>query len=289
MMCAGVCVGRLWDPRMRVRVRMAMRVLAVALAWLACVTVATTGAHAQTSARDADARARELYQLGDEFYANGRYEAAEEAFAEAHRLSGRPLLLFNLANAQERSGRWELAVQNLRLYRESAPSSEHASLDARIRALERRIDERDAEARDEPVVVVQHESPEMAAEDAPVAGEAPRAPVPPHRVLLPAAGALAATTLVLALRVRSVRNDAESACLVSGGERLCAPSAEAALDRDRRLSLATDFVGLATLVSAALGAWQMVRYRQREPESSLPQLEVSASRRGASLQLRGGF
>lgn len=233
-----------------------------------------------------DARARELYVIGDEFYANGRYEAAEEAFAEAYRLSGRPLLLFNLANAQERSGRWPEAAENLRRYREHAPASEHTALDARLAALQRRIEERAAESRDEPVVVIQHESAELPAARS-AAGERLREPLSPHLVLLPASGALALTTLALALRVRSVRDDVRAACVSSAGQRFCSPEAAGAITRDRRLSVATDLVAVAALTTAALGVWTLVRDRRRADRS--PTLQVGVAPSGFRVDLTGAF
>jgi tetratricopeptide (TPR) repeat protein len=237
--------------------------LAFAL-WASCA--AATDARAQDTSPPAtdpadDARARELYILGDEFYANGRYEAAEEAFAEAYRLSGRPLLLFNLANAQERSGRWPEAAANLQRYRQTAPESERPALDARLGALARRIAERDAESHDEPVVVIQHESAELpllSTGDVP----APREPVRPAWVLLPAAGALAVTTVPLAVRVRGVRDDVRAACTTQSGQRLCLPGAAGVIAQDRRLSVATDLFAAATLATAALGVWSHVRSRR---------------------------
>jgi tetratricopeptide (TPR) repeat protein len=245
-----------------------------------------TPAEPAAGQRADDARARELYVIGDEFYANGRYEAAEEAFAEAYRLSGRPLLLFNLANAQERSGRWPEAAENLRRYREHAPESEHAALDARLTALQRRIEDRAAESRDEPVVVIQHESAELPAARASDA-QRPREPLSPHWVLLPASGGLALTTLALALRVRSVRDDVRAACVSSGGQRFCSPEAAGAITRDRRLSVATDLLAVAALTTAALGVWTLVRDRRRAERS--PTLQVGVATSGLQLTLTGAF
>lgn len=233
-----------------------------------------------------DARARELYVIGDEFYANGRYEAAEEAFAEAYRLSGRPLLLFNLANAQERSGRWPEAAQNLRRYREQAPESEHAELDARLVALERRIEARAVETRDEPVVVVQHESAELPVERA-ASRDRTRQPVAPHLVLLPASGALALTTFVLALRVRSARDDVRASCVTTGGQRFCLPEADTAITRDRRLSVLTDVLAVATLTTAALGVWTLVRARREADRGTT--LQVGVAPTGFRFALTGDF
>jgi len=251
-----------------------------------CAQVESEPRPLRTGREADDARARELYVIGDEFYANGRYEAAEEAFAEAYRLSGRPLLLFNLANAQERSGRWPEAAQNLRRYREQAPAAEHAELDARLVALERRIEERAADSRDEPVVVIQHESADLPAIRA-AERERVRHPLPPHSVLLPASGALALTTLALALRVRSVRDDVRAACVSSGGQRFCLPEAAGAIRRDRRLSVATDLLAVAALTTAALGVWTLVRDRRHADADAT--LQVGVARTGFQLTLSGGF
>lgn len=254
---------------------------------LAVAAQAQSEAPPARAGREADdARARELYVIGDEFYANGRYEAAEEAFAEAYRLSGRPLLLFNLANAQERSGRWPEAAQNLRRYREHAPAAEHAELDARLIALERRIEARAVETRDEPVVVIQHESAELPAAPA-SSPERQRQPLAPHLLLLPASGALALTTLALALRVRTVRDDVRADCVTTGGQRFCLPEAAGAITRDRRLSVATDLLAVATLTTAALGVWTLVRERRRLDAG--PTLQVGVAPTGFRFALTGAF
>lgn len=284
---AGRVDGRTERARWRVCLLLVLTSSHVLAAPLHAAAQAPSEPPAPRAGREADdARARELYVIGDEFYANGRYEAAEEAFAEAYRLSGRPLLLFNLANAQERSGRWPEAAQNLRRYREHAPSEEHAELDARLIALQRRIEERAAATRDEPVVVVQHESADLPAARASTR-DRPRDPVAPHLVLLPASGALALTTLVLALRVRSVRDDVRADCVSTGGQRFCLPEAAGAITRDRRLSVATDLWAVATLTTAALGVWTLVRERRRADAS--PTLQVGVAPTGFQFALTGDF
>ena len=232
-----------------------------------------------------DARARELYEIGDEFYANGRYEAAEEAFAEAYRLSGRPLMLFNLANAQERSGRWERALVNLRAYREHAPATEHESLDARIQALERRQRDRSREEREEPVVVIQHDEVDL---PAPTLASVPeRDPVPPHRYILPAGGALVLTSLGLGLKARSVRDDLRSQCPRVSGVRRCPVEAGSLLDRDRRLSISADILGGVGLATLGVGVYALIRWRRGQTDG--PTLDVTWRRDGATLRWRGTF
>ncbi len=86
-----------------------------------------------------DARARELYENGVILYKEGRYEDAIAAWREAWRLSRRPALLYNIANAQERLGQWKEALETLNRYRAFARASEREALDRRIRNLERRL------------------------------------------------------------------------------------------------------------------------------------------------------
>jgi hypothetical protein len=101
---------------------------------LAVAALSPAAAHAQAS----DQRARELYVQGDRYYAEGRYELAVQAFQESYQLSGRPLLLFNLANALERIGRYAEALDALRRYQPSAPPHEQMALRTRIATLEQR-------------------------------------------------------------------------------------------------------------------------------------------------------
>ena len=164
--------------------------------------------------------------------------------------------------------------------------ADFAKRDARIDALARRIAERDAETHDEPVVVIQHESVELpqltAAELA-----TPREPIRPSWVLLPAAGALAITTVVLAVRVGSARDDVRAACTTRDGQRLCLPQAAGAITQDRRLSVATDLLAAATLTTAALGVWSLVRSRRASAHD--PTLHVSAAPGVFRLAVGGAF
>lgn len=96
-------------------------------------------AGAETPPDSGDARARELYLRGDRLYAEGDYAAAIDAFKRAHDLSGRPLLLFNLANAHERAGRYDDALDALRKYAPGAPESEGKSISRRIEQLEKKV------------------------------------------------------------------------------------------------------------------------------------------------------
>jgi tetratricopeptide (TPR) repeat protein len=118
------------------RAPLALLVLSAALCF--AVLGAASEAHAQSPD---DIRARDLYMEGDRHYNEGRYELAVQAFQESHRLSGRPLLLFNLANAYERLGRYAEALDALRNYEPHAQPQERAQVGARITALEARAAE----------------------------------------------------------------------------------------------------------------------------------------------------
>lgn len=90
---------------------------------------------------DPDARARELYENGAMLYEEGRYEEAITAWEEAYRLSERHALLYNIANAQERLGDYQAALDTLAEYRALAPASERDVLDRRLKSIERRMEE----------------------------------------------------------------------------------------------------------------------------------------------------
>jgi len=89
-----------------------------------------------------DRRARELYENGVILYDEGDYENAVFAWKEAYILSPRPLLLYNIANALERIGQWQEALDYLNRYRALAPTEEREVLDRRMRSIERRLRER---------------------------------------------------------------------------------------------------------------------------------------------------
>ena len=82
-----------------------MRPAAAALATL----LATSSAAAQTNL------AETYFNNGNRAFAAQRYDEAARAFREAHAISHRPELLFNLSRALERSGDYVGAVQALHL------------------------------------------------------------------------------------------------------------------------------------------------------------------------------
>lgn len=186
---------------------------------------------------EADQRARELYENGAVLYEEGRYEDAVAAWEEAWRLSGRPLLLYNMANAMERLGRWEEAMDLLNRYRAYAPADERDVLDRRIRNIERRAVEQEVVA-------------------AAVRPEAARVPLVPV-----ALGATAAVGLGVGAGFAGValaaRAEAAERCVAVDGERYCPADAADALARDRRASAVADVaLAVGTVAGATgLGIW----------------------------------
>ena len=186
-----------------------------------------------------DQRARVLYENGAILYEEGRYEDAVVAWKEGYELSNRPLFLFNIANALERIGRWEEALEYLNQYRAFAPSEERTVLERRMRNIERRLEE---SGQGTPPV----EETSGAREDA----STPVAPVAKTTAgtLGPGAGLIGGGAAVLGLGAGlavvavSARSEAETLCKDSTAGLLCPADAAPFLERDAGFSLASDVV-----------------------------------------------
>ena len=89
--------------------------------------------------RTDDEQAKLLFTNGKTLYGEGNYEAAILAFEEAYALSRKPGLLFNIANAQERLGQLQAALDTLAKYRVYADADQQEALNRRIYNIERRL------------------------------------------------------------------------------------------------------------------------------------------------------
>ncbi|MFK7985963.1 MAG: tol-pal system YbgF family protein [Sandaracinaceae bacterium] len=115
-----------------------MLALRVAAAIVVAAAMIPSAAEAQWGrAPNNDAQAMQTYNEGVAAYNEARFADAAALFEQAYTLSPRPLLLFNLANAQERAELYAEAAANLRRYQSDAPIDEHAALAERISNLER--------------------------------------------------------------------------------------------------------------------------------------------------------
>jgi tetratricopeptide (TPR) repeat protein len=196
-------------------------------------------------ADDEDLRARELYRNGEQLYEEGLYEDAIVAWERAYDLSGRPLLLYNIANALERIGKWEEALRRINQYRAFATEEERETLDRRMRAIERRLDEKNSQAK-----------PEEPTPEADSSSSTTLILKPQRKAYSPAPGPVALSITggigltiggVLAVMTQQARSEADALCRQTGETVLCPDTASDALNRDAQFSLGAD-------LSLSLGA-----------------------------------
>ena len=238
------------------------------------------GAHPHSA--DDDRRARELFVLGDRLYEEGRYEASVTAFTEAYRLSGRPLLLFNLANAEERLGRLDDAAEHLRAYLPHAPEDEREAVEMRAR----RIEERAAAARENGTPPDVTPPPTTPLEPSHSAQRLHRAGV----ASLIIGGALVGAGAVFTVLANGARSDARAACADVNGSHICSSAARQPLDRDKRDSLIADLGMGIGLAAAVTGLVLLLRGRHTEappPAAVVPEAVVTAH--GVELRFHARF
>jgi len=247
---------------------------------------------AQTRAQDAqDAtsqQARDLYRQGDRAYREGRYEEAVEAFQQAYELSGRPQLLYNMANAYERLNRLTDAVAALEQYAPEAPEGDRTVIQSRITQLEARIaTERDA---------AEHASAEH---DAHQDASPPSSGTSSQRghdltgpaVLMSIGGAAIVASIVMGVLALSDSNAARSACMVVGGRTICPESAHGNSDAARNLALATDISWGVGATAAAIGlVWLIVDLSSGSSSSeTAPHASVSVGPDYSGVVVTGSF
>ena len=185
---------------------------------------------------DPDARARELYENGAALYEEGRYDEAIVAWDEAYRLSQRHALLYNIANAQERLGDYEAALDTLAEYRALAPASERDVLDRRLRSIERRMEEAGEPVSTTTTTVPVDTGPARDLELLPIG--------------LIGVGAVALSTgTVFGVRSRAAGDELETVC-VNG---LCPSEAQDLLQRNARSALIADIAWGVGAAAAAGG------------------------------------
>jgi tetratricopeptide (TPR) repeat protein len=108
-----------------------------------------------------DQAARLTFQAAREAFSNGDYETALDRFTQAYSLSPRPVLLYNIGVTLDRLRRDEEAVARFTEYLERVPDApDRAEVEARIRVLQRAIDERRAQeaAREEQERIAREEA-----------------------------------------------------------------------------------------------------------------------------------
>lgn len=252
------------------------------LALLGALCVVPSLAAAQRHHADPrDTQARELFDQGSASYEEGRYEEAISAFEEAYSLSARPLLLFNIANAQERLGRLVDALDNLRLYLEDAPGDERPVLERRIRQLEQRVEQQQAEARQraDDTQSIADRAANAAADR--VAGrqghEPPGHPTDPLPwVALIGGGTLAVLAAIFGGLALSARGDLSSAgdathpplCVAAASGSYCTAAANGSLSNDSLFSVLTDVTAVLAIAGITTGIVLLVTHHDPAERSS---------------------
>ncbi len=236
---------------------------------------------------DDDARAREHYRRGERYYAEGDYEGAIAEFQKAYDLSGRPKLLFNLANAHERLANYEEAIELLKSYAKTVPSYEHDAITRRIRNIEKRADEKAQRRTEIPATAGRPQEALVPSADE----SAPAAKVQPRRettsptlgwVLVGTGFAIAAGGAASGYLALQARDDADALC-----ERgLCPENAQGALDDDKLYSLMSDVgigLGAATALTGLFMVWQHDGKSERQP------VAASIQSNGFNVSYSGSF
>jgi tetratricopeptide (TPR) repeat protein len=200
---------------------------------------ATVAAQAPTAAMEEEAR--NLFRAGSSAYSEGRYESALDYFKRAYELSGRSMLLYNMATAADRLRQDEDALRWYRQYLEEMPDAANASeVRSRAEVIQRTMDRRAKTAEEsrkgEPEV-----EPEAGAEGEGDAVTAPTAEPPPKKsvnltlpgwIMVAAGGAILAGGATTGAMALSLDGKLADRC-----NPLCEPEDQS--DIDRRDTLAT--------------------------------------------------
>jgi tetratricopeptide (TPR) repeat protein len=118
------------------------------MAALAAAIVAYAAPAAAQGPTQADEDAAKAHFLaGSAYYEQANYSDAVKEFIEAHRLSKRPDLLYNISVCYERLGRWDDAIASLQQYLTERPEApDRAVIESRVANYQQRRDQEKARA-----------------------------------------------------------------------------------------------------------------------------------------------
>jgi tetratricopeptide (TPR) repeat protein len=192
-------------------------------------------------------RGRELFQNGKTLFEEGQYADAIVAWEEAHRLTKRPKLLFNIANAHERLGDYQQAIDVLNRYRAFAEADEKDALERRLTNLERLSEEQEAD-REAAQPVTPTPAPVT---PPPSSGPGAGRVVGVGLIGLGAVGIVSGS--VMGLSANQAGDDAKDLCVAKGDGYLCPAGATELLDQNRSRALTADLTLGAGVASAVVG------------------------------------
>ena len=255
---------------------------------LAALSILASPASAQT---DDEEMARQLFQAGRGYFERADYERASEAFAEAYRLSGRPLLLVNQARALEAMGRNEEAVEALDLALSVIPadSDTRAEVEHRRNRLAAQV-ARDREATEEEPA----EQPvETAAPGAENLDQAPATSAADSGrgglfwagvASVGVGGAALVTSLATGLASNNIESDLEASC--PGG--VCDPSLRGDVSRGKSLAAASTAMLFVGIGASATGVVLMLLPggdADEEPQAGDVDVVAGPGQVGAGMRL----
>lgn len=270
----------------------------VGFVWVLASLAFVGGAHAQAPAEtqvsetvqvseEDDRRARIHFESGRQYFDEGEYERAVDEFTRAFELSHRPALLMNIANAQERLGRYTEAADLMQQYHDQAEDTVPTRdvLVRRIANLRARA-ERVAAGQPEPDVEPEEETATTQATNPDAVEPEPSGG---GRVLGAAisfgvAGVGLVTAGVLGGLALAERSSVEDGC---GATRSCTSSEVGKMDG---LALGAD-IGLALAVAGAVAGVLVLVLVDGDDASDAAQASVAPwiGREAAGAVLRGSF
>jgi tetratricopeptide (TPR) repeat protein len=233
-------------------------------------------APAAAQSEEDEQRARVHFEAGRLHYEEGRFARAAEEFEQAHELSGKADLLYNVFIARRDAGQIEGAVEALETYLTEVPDQPNRSkLEARLAGMRAQLEERGAS--DGSADVLPAPDTEK--------GEASGFPVGPIATM-GAGGALLVSALITGIMAKGAESDLDDAC---PGRVNCDPADVGIRDRMNRLGLATDILWITGAAAAAGGlVWWLLTRRKGEALEE-PAVSVGCGPGTCAMSYRGTF
>jgi tetratricopeptide (TPR) repeat protein len=248
-----------------------MRLLMAALAAAILAYAAPAAAQGPTQADEDAAKAHFL--AGSAYYEQANYGDAVKEFIEAHRLSKRPDLLYNISVCYERLGRWDDAIASLQQYLTERPEApDRAVIESRVANYQQRRDQELARAAAPP--------------PPPTAPPPTVAPAPRRHVASWIVGGIGAGLLIAALGTGVTAHLTYNDLFMKCGGTVCSASDQTLRDEEsfgRALTISTDVllaVGGATLVAGVI----LFIVEARKKPASTPHAWLSPSTGGLQVQ-----
>jgi hypothetical protein len=199
-------------------------------------------------AEPANQSARQAFVDGQRAYDLGHWDEAIRAFENSYRLSGDPVLLFNLAQAHRQAGHTREALTTYRAYLRGRPeASNRAQVETRIGELEARL-------ATTPADVVPAAAPRTAVvgdiSDPFPAGQLSTAP--PSHARVPRWAAWTGVGVTAALAVAAIASTSAAQARYDDLAKTCPPCSESQIDSVKSKVVLRNLLWAATGVTAAL-------------------------------------